>query len=190
MYLNIHDDDDAEEERFVIMGASAAVGQPTEAAGILAGKIRKDVAVKIEDDETQLYTLLVKDFGTDNTIKEGETLELELEADPPRTIDVTLEVSLESVEDDSDYGLGAARSTRDDFVILSAPDQDSPPGIVSVMLFSETPDIDRVDDTVTLTTKYADGGDERAGGGGGSRDHGGGPAQAAFDCDRWRDHRG
>ena len=156
-YLTIGEDADAEDEYFVVMTNDYAGENTTQPDGIeaIAADAKNDVAVMIDDEQTQLYTLLPKNFGTENTIKEGGTLELELEADPPRTVAVTLEVTLESANDDSDYGLAGTSSTREDFTIPEVGQ--TSPGKVEVVLGSEANDIDRVDDTVTLTTAYAEG---------------------------------
>ena len=158
-YLNIGVDVDAENEEFVIESTSsdAPGDDPVEPSG-------KDVKVKIADAQTQVYTLLPKNFGTKNTIKEGGQIELELKADPARTVDVTFRVELASDEDDSDYGLDSLNSESQDVEIQGtvSDNGDTPgDGTAAVTLYSEDNDVDRVDDSVTLTTEYGGDSDKR-----------------------------
>ena len=152
-YLNIGTDDDAEDEELVITSTSASTN--TDANAITPSGT--DVKVKIDDAQTQRYTLLPKNFGTNNTIEEGGHIELELKADPARTVDVTFRVELSSEHDDSDYGLGSLNSESEDVLMQGtvADDTEDPGnGTAAVTLYSEDNDVDRVDDTVTLTTTH------------------------------------
>ena len=160
VYINIGVDNDAEDEEFLITSTSA--GNTVSPSG-------KDVKVKITDAQTQRYVLAPTNFGTNNTIKEGGSIELTLTADPARTVDVEFRVTLDSAEDDSDYGLDAANSTSENITIQGPTDDGdglTGDGTAAVTLYSEENDKDRVDDTVTLMTAYADGdkrGDPAAG---------------------------
>ena len=155
-YLNIGTDSDAEDEEFVITSTSSS--SPGTDTITPSGK---DVKVKIDDAQTQTYTLAPTNFGTDNTIKESGSIELTLTADPARTVDVDFRVSLDSAEDDSDYGLNSANSTSEDITVRGNVDDAGQPvtgaGSMVITLFSEENDEDRVDDTVTLMTAYAEG---------------------------------
>ena len=157
-YLNIGTDNDAEDEEFVIESTSTSTNTGTDPVPVTP--TGKDVEVKIDDAQTQTYTLAPTNFGTDNTIKEGGSIELTLTADPARTVDVEFRMTLDSVEDDSDYGLNSANSTSEDIVMqgtIDDSDGQTGNGTAIVTLFSEANDEDRVDDTVTLMTAYADG---------------------------------
>ena len=99
-YLTIGTDADAEDEEFVITSTSAS----TETGAGAITPSGKDVKVKIDDAQTQRYTLAPTNFGTNNTIKEGGQIELTLTADPAKTVDTEFRIELTSAHDDSDYG--------------------------------------------------------------------------------------
>ena len=159
VYLDINEDDDAEDEHFYIDGSSAEV------AGVIdAASISRHVAVKIDDDETQNYVLLPDNHPIgQRTIKEGENLQMLLEARPPRTTDYDFRVELSSAEQDSDYGFGGTDSNTELVTLPGRRDPDTPStertgevvaGEMTLMLSSRSDnDRDRVDDTVTITVE-------------------------------------
>ncbi len=156
VYLDINEDEDAEDEHFYIDGSSAEV------AGIIdAYSISRHVAVRIDDDETQNYVLLPDNHPRDQrTIKEGENLALLFEARPARTTDHDYRVELSSAEQDSDYGLGGTESNTELVTLPGRRDTTDPTteqaGAGETMLTLDSRsdnDRDRVDDTVTITVE-------------------------------------
>ncbi len=157
-YLNIGSDTDAEDEELVITSVSTSTNTDPDTAITPSGE---DEKVKIVDAQTQTYTLAPTNFGTENTINEGKNIPLTLTADPAKTVDVSLRVTLDSA-DDSDYGLDSVNSTSEDITVPGNVLDDgtaptTPVGIGTVTLFSQENDEDRVDDTVTLMTAYTEG---------------------------------
>ena len=157
-YLNIGTDTDAEDEEFTIESTTTSTNTDT-ATNVVPTD--DDFEVKIDDAQVQKYTLAPTNFGTDDTIDEGGSIELTLTADPARTVDVEFRITLDSANgDDSDYGLDSAQSTSEDITMEGTVDDGDGTtgnGTATITLFSEANDEDRVDDTVTLMTAYGDG---------------------------------
>ena len=150
VYLNTAADDDAEDEKFTIGAASAAV------PGVFDKASAKSAKAMIDDDEVQEYRLQLDDVAMESSgkFKEGHgdnPVEMTLMVSPARTLPKSFFVNLESAQDARDYSLSSGGTSSGGPTAVSlridmAAGQENQP----ITLTAASNDGDRVDDTLTL----------------------------------------
>ena len=148
--LRTHRDPDAEDEYFTV---TASTSETDNGGGAISDA---SDGFMVDDREEQTFVLrrLLSTAG-DVEMDEGDTETFELEAVPLKTAPVELRVTLDSTEDDSDYSLSPnLNSISQNFTIPPASSTGQTGGTIPVPFTTEDNDIDRVDDTVTLTAYW------------------------------------
>ena len=156
--LRTYRDPDAEDEYFTVTAST----NETDGDG---NAIPSDSdGFKVTDIQTQNFVLrrLLSTAG-DVKMDEGDDETFELEAVPLKTAAVSLRVTLDSANDDSDYSLTtvASDSISELFEIPAASTTGQTGGTVPVPFTTQDNDRDRMDDTVTLTAYWTTPADRR-----------------------------
>ena len=149
--LRTHRDPDAEDEHFTVTASTTATDGDGNAIP------RDSDGFKVEDVETRTFVLrrLLSPSG-DVEVDEGDDETFELEAVPLKTAAVDLRVTLDSMNDDSDYSLTSSTtsSISETFTIPAASATGQTGGTEEVPFSTQDNDGDRIDDTVTLTAYW------------------------------------
>ena len=139
--LETFQDDDAEDEHYELLVTAGSAAQVT------SGVQR----VRMTDDETQLYVLR-HHLSPTGQVNEGDTVTgIRLEATPKKTVGFPIRVNLASLNDQSDYHIGAVGLGVSQDYHVPAPAPGASSQFLDITLVTSSPDGDRIDDDITLT---------------------------------------